>query len=701
RTDGTEVPGWPAYTADAYMHYGAPAYQSGEITVPVYAAVLESPAVGDLDRDGSLEVVVGDFQGRISAFNRYGQMLPGFPARSNPAYSQAQRGDRESGFYAANPQFIPGDYPGGGALPNNPDLVPDLVNRKNKINSSTWWFLAAPSLGNIDPSDEALEIVGGAMDRHLYAFKMDGSAVPGWPVMLRDPAYVGSVDPLTHRVTNAPGVNNRRGAMIVTSVAIGDLTGDGVPEVVSGVNEQYDEPMNSDDTILPDVLAALGESGGNNRVYAVYADGSLHAGPAGSAHPHANAFLPGWPAKIASLTMELLPVVGEGPNGAPVMADVDGNGTPEVGIFGVLGPAYVLKGDGTSIYGRDDEGRDRTLLMQPFGPGANSVDTPSIPALGGGIFSQFQGEGIFSFACGAAGLGKFLDVILNDDQLLSDNHLSVWDLQGGRMLLPFFPREVNDLHFLCTPASADVDGDGLEEVLDATAYSDLHAFNALGEEPGLRILSPTGWPKFTAGWQFSSPSVGDFDGDGLRDIAVTTREAWLFVWRGNGATSCDPASWPEWGHDGWNSNNAHVDAVRPDRIADLSATQSTIPALARVEGGGNIPIGSGKGNFGIEAKLTEETLEGHLIFHDKAESGIKVKSNNITSVSIQADAALEWTAPGDGPCGATADHYEIRYAQAPITESTWAQANVLENNLTPQLKGSRESLALPNLPAGV
>ena len=44
-----------------------------------------------------------------------------------------------------------------------------------------------------------------------------------------------------------------------------------------------------------------------------------------------DAFLPGWPVKTALLTTELLPTVGTGSNGPPALADVDGDGTLEIG----------------------------------------------------------------------------------------------------------------------------------------------------------------------------------------------------------------------------------------------------------------------------------------------------------------------------------------------------------------------------------
>ena len=139
------------------------------------------------------------------------------------------------------------------------------------------------------------------------------------------------------------------------------------------------------------------------------------------------------------------------------------------------------------------------------------------------------------FAAPSAGVGKLVDLALPEDQLHSDNHLSVWELGGSRAQIPAFPREVNDLQFLSTPASADIDGDGQEELLNGSAYSDLHAFYRGGTEPGLNTLSPTGWPKFTGGWTVGPPAVGDFDGDGTRDVAHSIREGRLFVWNGNGA----------------------------------------------------------------------------------------------------------------------------------------------------------------------
>jgi hypothetical protein len=373
-------------------------------------------------------------------------------------------------------------------------------------------------------------------------------------------------------------------------------------------------------------------NGGNQRIYAIYPDGSTHGDGPGEpgGHPNANAFLPGWPARIATVTLELLPVVGDGPDGSPVLATSTEETT---GIFATAGPAYILGADGRSIYGQSG-GLDRTLLTEAVGTTTNSPDAPSIPAVGGGIFTRQGPEGGLAFAAPAAGAGKLVDVVLPEDQLVSDNHLSVWDLRGSRAQLPAFPREVNDLQFLATPASADVDGDGDEEVIEGTAYSDsarlrCHRRGARDARSRRRRMA-----QVTGGWTVGPPGVGDLDGDGKRDLAHTIREGALFVWRGNGAGVCDPATWPEFGHDGWTSNNVETDASRPALVADLVAT-------------------AGK----REVKLT-------------------------------------WTAPGDdGTCG-RAHSYDVRFSEAPITTDNFSSAQPIEGEPAPGEPGTAESLTI-------
>ena len=49
--------------------------------------------------------------------------------------------------------------------------------------------------------------------------------------------------------------------------------------------------------------------------------------------------------------------------------------------------------------------------------------------------------------------------------------------------------------------------------------------------------------------------VGDFDGDGTFDVAVTTRDGWLFVWRTEGKAGESLFEWNGFNHDPHNTGN--------------------------------------------------------------------------------------------------------------------------------------------------
>src|SRR5437588_186322 len=176
-----------------------------------------------------------------------------------------------------------------------------------------------------------------------------------------------------------------------------------------------------------------------------------------------------------------------------------------------------------------------------------ATDVPSIASLGGGVFGRLGGSGSpLSFAMGASGLKRLLDVVLPDQQLGAEDHISAWDASSGTYD-PGFPAQMNDLMFFNTPAIADVSGNGVAQVIQGSAMYDLRAYSLGG-------LEPPGWPKFTAGWLVSTPGTGDFNGDGKLDVAAVTREGYLWVWRTDGP-ACQPSQWPKYQHDLWNTGN--------------------------------------------------------------------------------------------------------------------------------------------------
>ena len=131
---------------------------------------------------------------------------------------------------------------------------------------------------------------------------------------------------------------------IVDTAAVGDITGDGQPEIVVGTNEEYTEPLNVGNFELSPAFDALSAAGAgdlgksNSRLFAIKSTGDDHASAPRPDH-NEDAFLDHWPFAVAQLQSDLLPVVGEGITGAPVIGpasmDCGANGGtgPKVGVI--------------------------------------------------------------------------------------------------------------------------------------------------------------------------------------------------------------------------------------------------------------------------------------------------------------------------------------------------------------------------------
>ena len=70
--------------------------------------------------------------------------------------------------------------------------------------------------------------------------------------------------------------------------------------------------------------------------------------------------------------------------------------------------------------------------------------------------------------------------------------------------------------------------------------------------------TPAGWPKFTHGWIFASPVIGDIDGDGKHEVVAVTREGVLFIWNTRAKAKANSVQWQGFGGDRRNSGNLGV-----------------------------------------------------------------------------------------------------------------------------------------------
>jgi hypothetical protein len=290
------------------------------------------------------------------------------------------------------------------------------------------------------------------------------SALPGWPLDMTDPT--------------------------ASSVAVGDVDGDGTPEVVVGDNGVYvwhgnglelidgdhnpttygvfstaSGVMNASVTLAnldgAPGLEILAASWATNRLYAWRANGTL---------------LPGWPREPAN-----------GGNvgywGSPAVGDVDGDGSPEVVIVSKDGWLYAWHANGTP------------LLPGNGGVRVVGAWTQTTPAL-----ADLDGDGKREMIVSGA-LAR-VDVIR-------------WDGTD----FPGWPRSLFALG-KTSPVVGDVNGDGDLEIVVGSESDHLYVFASDGTLlPGWPRLVPQDSPDFGP-----SPALGDLDGDGRLEIVTVSNK---------------------------------------------------------------------------------------------------------------------------------------------------------------------------------
>lgn len=242
--NGTLMTGFPINSAH-YARFGWEVLE-GRVADTVWS----SPALADLDQDGYLDIVIGTDEGyfgnsygggslnwscpyalpsgwandycggSLYAINRFGQVLPGFPhyiletIQSSPAIDDVDRdGDLEifvgtGNFYNVHSSSHPtyGYHVFG--LDHMGNDLPGWVGGKAVGGTVP----ASPVVGDI-AGDERPEIIVASMDRRLYAWHHDGTAVSGFPMT-----------PLTEAGTTDP-------FDVEKSFVLADYDGDGKMEI--------------------------------------------------------------------------------------------------------------------------------------------------------------------------------------------------------------------------------------------------------------------------------------------------------------------------------------------------------------------------------------------------------------------------------------------------------------------------------------
>jgi hypothetical protein len=216
RADGTPLQGWP---------YTWP--------VPVNNPQWSAPAVGDIDNDGSLEVVVGNAcypNWGVHVIRADGTAMPGWPIVIKPVYSSpaladldgdgdleiiVQEGDPGSQGYRLWVWHHTGAVMAG--WPRN-IAVEGHSSRSN------------PAVADVD-GDGHLEIVTATSDGRLHVLRANNTYYPGFPIATGAPDY-----------------------SIISSPSVIDIDEDGQQEIFLTywlANHQYVSGWRLDGTVLP------------------------------------------------------------------------------------------------------------------------------------------------------------------------------------------------------------------------------------------------------------------------------------------------------------------------------------------------------------------------------------------------------------------------------------------------------------------
>ena len=389
------LPGWPQSTG-----YG----------------VSSSPALGDLDGDGQLEVVVGAADGKVYAWRADGSPVSGWPQETDGSVqSSPALGDLDGD---GRPEVVLGSYDwkvyawhsDGSPVTGWPQTTGAQV-------------FSSPALGDLD-GDGGLEVVVGSEDGKVYAWHHDGVLVTGWPQAM--------------------------GAEVFSSPALGDLDGDGHLEVVVA---SYD---------------------GN--VYALHPDGALVAG---------------WPQSTGNYV-----------ESSPALGDLDGDGGLEVLVGSYDWKVYAWHGDGSPVTGW---------------PQSTGGRVSTSPALG-----DLDGDG-------------GLEVVVGS---FDDGKVYAWHADGSPVT---GWSQTTGGGVQSSPALGDLDGDGHLEVVVGCRDDKVYAWHHDG-------TPVTGWPQSTGSFVFSSPALGDLDGDGSLEVVVGSTDRNVYAWTCDAQTA-DLLPWPMFRHD--------------------------------------------------------------------------------------------------------------------------------------------------------
>lgn len=407
-----------------------------------------------------------------------------------------------------------------------------------------------PVVGDLT-GDRRVEIAVVTNDNKLFIWKDDGTLLPGWPKSSL--------------------------AYLFNSFSIADINGDGVNEIIAINGVGQINVFNKDGVALsgwPKLLNLPGikrkisvadinkdgkkeivvvNSGAPKQVYLLNFDGQVVAG---------------WPKTID--TQENIAYIPY-----PVLGDFDGNGDLEIIIGTTDGKVYAFNRDGSIVTGWPQ----------------SVVNGYEINSL---VLGDVDGDGRIEVVANTRPNSQ------TKQSVNSSSQLYVW--HGDGSLLSGWPQDSRRFVFY-DPALIDVNNDGRMDIIvlgapDGSGYNgnlfyNITAFQSDGSE--IKEFSKL---TYAAGHVNNTPSIGDFDNDGLMEISSVDAAFVLYLWDTNIPTSAH-SSWSMFQHDPQRSG-ALIDSAKPLINIISPKNNSTTGKNASIEAKATDDIGITRVEFYVD-----------------------------------------------------------------------------------------------------
>lgn len=442
---------------------------------------MSPPALGDLNGDGTPDIVVGGRDGIVHAVTGSGQVLWSYDTGDMAIEGKAAIGDLDGNgtnevVIGAGSTFTPQAHGGlyvfehTGAL--RCTFAPGDFGVIDGIRDG---IFSSPAIADLDQNDGGrLEIVFGGYDAHVYALNDDCTVY--WQHFVRDTVW--------------------------SSPAIADLDRDGSPEVIIGVDTHLEPafgttnggrlhvyradgqsqlpgfPVQIDEVIYSS--PALGDIDGDSDLEIIVGTGTCWSNPSCvppgyEVNPNAGRILNAWHHTGQSVAGWPIPL-SHNAFGSPALVNLDTDSQPEVVVNAENGRVYAFNGDGSAVAG---------WPVVPRTPADASGNTVSFPTMASPIAADLDADGKAEIV------------------LPSNWELVVWNTRGQQISRQTFPPPpeawVLDTQFSlnATAAVGDIDGDGLNELVAASGLSG----GAQGAIYAWDLATPTSpetmpWPAF-------------------------------------------------------------------------------------------------------------------------------------------------------------------------------------------------------------